>query len=77
MAGSGNHYADDVAKFLLDGRGATTSRLNFHQTRLAWHFSMPGLPSSIVNVAEEALSTPQGQAVNDGVGMSCLAPTMV
>ncbi|CAL1149419.1 unnamed protein product [Cladocopium goreaui] len=37
-----NHYADDVAKFLLDGRG---------------------LPSSIVNVAEEALSTPQGQSL--------------
>ena len=38
----GNHYADDVAKFLLNGQG---------------------LPSSIVNVAEEALSTPQGQAL--------------
>jgi len=37
-----NHYADDVAKFLLDGKG---------------------LPSSIVNVAEEALSTPQGQSL--------------
>ncbi|OLP89264.1 Desumoylating isopeptidase 1 [Symbiodinium microadriaticum] len=37
-----NHYADDVAKFLLDGTG---------------------LPASIVNVAEEALSTPQGQAL--------------
>ena len=24
MASSGNHYADDVAKFLLDGRGAAT-----------------------------------------------------
>lgn len=37
-----NHYADDVAKFLLDGKG---------------------LPSGIVNVAEEALSTPQGQTL--------------
>eukprot|EP00435_Cladocopium_sp_Y103_P073514 s159_g44.t1 len=37
-----NHYADDVAKFLLDGRG---------------------LPSDIVNIAEEALSTPQGQSL--------------
>eukprot|EP00930_Biecheleria_cincta_P078170 TRINITY_DN6557_c0_g4_i1.p1 TRINITY_DN6557_c0_g4~~TRINITY_DN6557_c0_g4_i1.p1 ORF type:complete len:414 (+),score=130.73 TRINITY_DN6557_c0_g4_i1:181-1422(+) len=37
-----NHYADAVAKFLLDGKG---------------------LPDSIVNVAEEALSTPQGQTI--------------
>ena len=28
---------------------------------------MPGLPSSIVNVAEEALSTPQGQAVKSEI----------
>lgn len=35
-----NHYADEVAKFLLKGQG---------------------LPSSIVNIADEALSTPQGQ----------------
>jgi len=34
-----NHYADDVAKFLLDGKG---------------------VPAEIVNIAEEALSTPQG-----------------
>jgi hypothetical protein len=37
-----NHYADAVAKFLLDGKG---------------------LPPSIVNIAEEALSTPQGQSL--------------
>mmetsp|Transcript_96791 Transcript_96791/g.216873 ORF Transcript_96791/g.216873 Transcript_96791/m.216873 type:complete len:405 (-) Transcript_96791:72-1286(-) len=37
-----NHYADAVAKFLLDGTG---------------------LPSWIVNIAEEALSTPQGQSL--------------
>mmetsp|Transcript_78310 Transcript_78310/g.227154 ORF Transcript_78310/g.227154 Transcript_78310/m.227154 type:complete len:408 (-) Transcript_78310:125-1348(-) len=37
-----NHYADDVAKFLLNGRG---------------------LPPEIVHIAEEALSTPRGQAL--------------
>mmetsp|Transcript_7228 Transcript_7228/g.22614 ORF Transcript_7228/g.22614 Transcript_7228/m.22614 type:complete len:179 (-) Transcript_7228:36-572(-) len=37
-----NHFADAVARFLLDGRG---------------------LPASIVNVAEEALSTPEGQSL--------------
>mmetsp|Transcript_25169 Transcript_25169/g.63872 ORF Transcript_25169/g.63872 Transcript_25169/m.63872 type:complete len:407 (-) Transcript_25169:54-1274(-) len=37
-----NHYANDVAKFLLDGKG---------------------IPESIVNIAEEALSTPQGQSL--------------
>jgi len=37
-----NHYADAVAKFLLDGQG---------------------IPSWIVNIAEEALSTPQGQSL--------------
>lgn len=35
-----NHYADDVAKFLLDGKG---------------------IPSEIVDIAKEALDTPQGQ----------------
>jgi hypothetical protein len=35
-----NHYANDVAKFLLNGKG---------------------LPDGIVNIAQEALSTPQGQ----------------
>jgi len=35
-----NHYADAVAKFLLNGQG---------------------IPTSIVNIADEALSTPQGQ----------------
>jgi len=34
-----NHFADDVAKFLLDGKG---------------------IPSHIVNIADEALNTPQG-----------------
>jgi len=37
-----NHYADAVAKFLLDSAG---------------------LPSWIVNIAQEALSTPQGQSL--------------
>eukprot|EP00408_Alexandrium_pacificum_P062956 CAMPEP_0171171752 /NCGR_PEP_ID=MMETSP0790-20130122/9374_1 /TAXON_ID=2925 /ORGANISM="Alexandrium catenella, Strain OF101" /LENGTH=484 /DNA_ID=CAMNT_0011636605 /DNA_START=108 /DNA_END=1560 /DNA_ORIENTATION=- len=37
-----NHYADAVAKFLLDGTG---------------------LPLWIVNIAEEALSTPRGQSL--------------
>eukprot|EP00441_Pelagodinium_beii_P043407 CAMPEP_0197626870 /NCGR_PEP_ID=MMETSP1338-20131121/5650_1 /TAXON_ID=43686 ORGANISM="Pelagodinium beii, Strain RCC1491" /NCGR_SAMPLE_ID=MMETSP1338 /ASSEMBLY_ACC=CAM_ASM_000754 /LENGTH=426 /DNA_ID=CAMNT_0043197453 /DNA_START=53 /DNA_END=1333 /DNA_ORIENTATION=- len=37
-----NHYADAVAKFLLNGKG---------------------LPESIVNIAQEALSTPQGQVL--------------
>jgi len=35
-----NHYANDVAKFLLDGKG---------------------IPSEIVDIAKEALDTPQGQ----------------
>merc|ERR1712194_892970 len=35
-----NHFANDVAKFLLDGKG---------------------LPDSIVNFGQDALSTPQGQ----------------
>mmetsp|Transcript_35363 Transcript_35363/g.97601 ORF Transcript_35363/g.97601 Transcript_35363/m.97601 type:complete len:424 (-) Transcript_35363:1-1272(-) len=52
-----NHYANDVAKFLLKGKG---------------------IPDNIVNVANEALSTPQGQQLRvmiEGMERSMRADT--